>query len=106
MWAYYGNLESKNEWNKKIEVTPIYMRDILSKQRVIKYSSATSLLMTVEYYVTQIGQYLLIEALYVSTINKMEPLARMWVIKAVNMVVWGFHWSIHVTNILQVLSQC
>lgn len=53
------------------------MRDILSKQRVIKYSSATSLLMTVEYYVTQIGQYLLIEALYVSTINKMEPLARM-----------------------------
>lgn len=106
MWAYYRNLESKNEWNKKIEVTPIYMRDILSKQRVIKYSSATSLLMTVEYYVTQIGQYLLIEALYVSTINKMEPLARMWVIKAVNMVVWGFHWSIHVTNILQVLSQC
>lgn len=106
MWAYYRNLESKNEWKKKIEVTPIYMRDILSKQRVIKYSSATSLLMTVEYYVTQIGQYLLIEALYVSTINKMEPLARMWVIKAVNMVVWGFHWSIHVTNILQVLSQC
>lgn len=53
------------------------MRDILSKQRVIKYSSTISLLMTAEYYVTQIDQYLLIEALYVSTIDKMEPLSRM-----------------------------
>ena len=41
----------------------MYMRDILSKQRVIKYSSATSLVMTAENYVTQIDQYLLIEAL-------------------------------------------
>ena len=83
----------------------MYMRDILSKQRVIKYSSTTSLVMTAENYVTQIDQYLLIEALYVSTIDKMEPLSRMWVIKAANMVVWSFHWFIHVTNILQALSQ-
>ena len=99
-------LENKNERKKKIKVTPIYMRDILSKQRVINYSSTTSLLMTAAYYVTQIDQYLLIEALYVSTIDKMEPLSRMWVIKAVNMVAWVFHWLIHLINILPALSQC